>query len=84
MDELVSSSSNTVEAKRQKLSIDWRAEKPIFDEQMSYFYMNEEMADLEFVFNRQNKITVCLLHNLFFILHYPLCIFNQHPADFKG
>ena len=73
MDELVSSSSNTVEAKRQKLSIDWRAEKPIFDEQMSYFYMNEEMADLEFVFNRQNKITVCLLHNLLFIFWY-LCI----------
>ena len=63
MNELVSSSSNTVEENRQKLNIDWRAEKPIFDEQMSHFYMNEEMADVEFVFNRQNTITVCLFHN---------------------
>ena len=56
-----SSSSNAVEANRQNFNIDWRSKKPIFDEQMGYFYMKEEMADVEFVFNRQNKITVCQL-----------------------
>ena len=56
-----SSSSNAVEANRQNFNIDWRSKKPIFDEQMGYFYMKEEMADVEFVFDRQNKITVCQL-----------------------
>ena len=64
MSEVVSSSSSSsdaVEANRQNFNIDWRSKKPIFDEQMGYFYMKEEMADVEFVFNRQNKITVCQL-----------------------
>ena len=63
--EPVSSSSNSVEEDRQNSNIDWRAEKQIFNEQMNHFYMNEEMADVEFVFNRQNKITVCLFHHFF-------------------
>ena len=64
MSEIVSSSSsssNAVEANRQNFNIDWRSKKPIFDEQLGYFCMNEEMADVEFVFERQNKITVCHL-----------------------
>ena len=56
----VGSSSNSVEENRQNFNIDWRAEKRVFNEQMEYFCMKEEMADVEFVFNRQNKITVCL------------------------
>ena len=61
MSEVVSSSSkpsDPVEANRQNFNIDWRAKKPVFDEQMSHFCMKEEMADVEFVFNHQNKITV--------------------------
>ena len=68
-----SSSSNAVEANRQNFNIDWRSKKPIFDEQMGYFYMKEEMADVEFVFKRQNKITVCqllILSIFFLILHF--------------
>ena len=64
MSEIVSSSSsssNAVEANRQNFNIDWRSKKPIFDEQMGYFCMKEGMTDVEFVFNRQNKITVCHL-----------------------
>ena len=57
------SSSFTVESNRQNFNIDWRAKKPIFDEQMASFYLKEEMADVEFVFNRQNKITVCFFHS---------------------
>ena len=62
-----SSSSNAVEANRQNSIIDWRSKKPIFDEQMGYYYMKEEMADVEFVFNRQNKITVCQLFFSIFV-----------------
>ena len=61
MSEVVSSSSkpsDPVEANCQNFNIDWRAKKPVFDEQMSHFCMKEEMADVEFVFNHQNKITV--------------------------
>ena len=64
-------SSNSVEANRQNFNIDWRAEKSVFDEQMAYFCMKEEMADVEFVFNRQNKITVCL----FLLLSFRYCLF---------
>ena len=56
----VPTSSNSVEENRQNFNIDWRAEKRFFNKQMAYFCMKEEMADVEFVFNRQNKITVCL------------------------
>ena len=56
----VESSSNSVEENRQNFNIDWRAEKRVFNKQMAYFCMKEEMADVEFVFNRQNKITVYL------------------------
>ena len=62
-----SSKSNAVEANRQNFNIDWRSKKPIFDEQMGYFCMNEEMADVEFVFKRQNKITVCQLFFSIFV-----------------
>ena len=66
-------SSNSVEENRQNYNIDWRAEKRVFNEQMAYFCMKEDMADVEFVFNRQNKITVCLfllLLKLLFIINY--------------
>ena len=55
------SSSFTVESNRQNFNIDWRAKKPNFGEQMAYFCMREEMADVEFIFNRQDKITVRLI-----------------------
>ena len=54
-----SSESDFVELNRLSSNIDWRAKKPVFDEQMAYFCMNKEMADVQFVFNRNNKITVC-------------------------
>ena len=66
----VGSSSNSVEENRQNFNIDWRAEKRVFNEQMEYFCMKEEMADVEFVFNRQNKITVCFFL-LFSLLPIP-------------
>ena len=59
-DEILSSSeSKSVEEIRQNFAIDWRVKKPFFDDQISHFCMKDEMADVEFVFNRQNKITVC-------------------------
>ena len=51
--------SDSVE-NRRNFNIDWRAKKPIFDKQMAYFCLNEEMSDVEFVFDRHNKITVAL------------------------
>ena len=56
---LSSSESKSVEEIRQNFAIDWRVKKPFFDDQISHFCMKDEMADVEFVFNRQNKITVC-------------------------
>ena len=50
--------SSTVEANRQNFNNDWRTEKPNFVEQMAHFCMKEEMADVEFVFNRENGLTV--------------------------
>ena len=70
----VSSSSNSVEENRQNFNIDWRAEKRVFDEQMAYFCMKEEMADVEFLFNRQNKITVCLFQLLISVIAYSFCL----------
>ena len=59
--------SSSVETNRQNFNSDRRAEKSNYDEQMAYFWMNEEMADIEFVFKRNDQITVCLpsnrLHN---------------------
>ena len=72
-----SSSSNAVEANRQNFNIDWRSKRPIFDEQMGYFCTNEEMADVEFVFNRQDKITVC---QLFFSIFVHILQFQKIPA----
>ena len=60
---------SSVEANRQYFNIDWRVKRPVFDEQMAYFCMKEEMADVEFVFYRNNKITVgqpTLLFYLYF------------------
>ena len=50
--------SSTVEANRQNFNIDWRTEKPNFVEQIAHFCMKEELADVEFVFNRENGLTV--------------------------
>lgn len=65
MSEVSSSSSelsNSFEATRQNFNIDWRAKKPVFGEQMAHFCMKEEMSDVEFVFNRNDEITVCFFH----------------------
>ena len=67
----VASSSNSIEENRQNFNIDWRAEKRVFNEQMAYFCMKKEMADVEFVFNRQNKITVSLNFLLLSLLPIP-------------
>ena len=52
--------SNNIEAIRQNFNIDWRAEKGSYDEQIEHFYMSEEFADINFVFNRHGTITVFL------------------------
>ena len=51
---------DNIEAIRQNFNVDWRAEKGHYDEQIEYFYMNEEFADINFVFNRDGTITVSL------------------------
>ena len=57
-----SSASSSIETNRQNFNIDWRTQKPSFDEQLEHFCLNEGMTDVEFVFNRGRggKITVCL------------------------
>lgn len=55
---LAEMSSSSVEEERQNCNIDWRAQKSSFGEQVAHFYMNEDMSDVEFVFDRQDKITV--------------------------
>ena len=55
----IQSASASLEAIRHNFTIDWRAKKPNFNEQMAQFCMKDEMADVEFVFNRHNAITVC-------------------------
>ena len=61
------SSTSSIETIRRNFNIDWRAKKPSFNEQIAHFYMKDEMADVEFVFNRRNMITVSLLLSLIFI-----------------
>ena len=58
-------SSSAVEKTRQNCNTDWRAQKSDFVEQMAHLCMSEEMADVEFVFNRGGEITVCC----FIIIH---------------
>ena len=53
--------TSSVEEYRHNFNVGWRAKKCSFDEQMAHFCMNEAMADVEFVFNRQDGITVSLL-----------------------
>ena len=55
------SSEATSSSIRHDFQVDWRAKNPNFGDQMAYFCMSEEMADVEFIFNRQDKITVCLM-----------------------
>ena len=50
--------SDNIETNRLNFNVDWRAEKGSYDEQMEHFYMNEEFADVNFVFNRHGTITV--------------------------
>ena len=52
--------AESIEEIRQSCNIDWRAQKSSFNDQMSHFCMNEGMSDIEFVFNRQEGITVFL------------------------
>ena len=84
MSELESLSSNHIEAIRQNLNIDWRAEKPVFDDQMTYFCLKEEMADVEFVFNRNNEITVCISYLLLFLFVTSLEDFGPFVTTFCG
>ena len=54
-------SSSSIEIIRQNYNIDWRAQKPSFNEQLEHFCLNEGMTDVEFVFNRGGEImAVCL------------------------
>ena len=78
----VASSSNSIEENRQNFNIDWRVEKRVFNEQMAYFCMKKEMADVEFVFNRQNKITVCLNFLLLSLLPIPYAWYSlENPCS---
>ena len=60
----ISLTSTIIERNRKNFNTDWRAEKPTYAEQMSHFYMKEEMADVEFIFKRQNGITVTYTSNI--------------------
>ena len=51
---------DNIAANRQNFNVDWRAEKGSYDEQMEHFYMNDEFADINFIFNRDGAITVFL------------------------
>ena len=51
---------DNIKANRQNFNVDWRVEKGHYDEQIEYFYMNKEFADVNFVFNRNGTITVPL------------------------
>ena len=49
---------NNTDAICHNFNVDWRAEKGSYDEQMEHFYMNDEFADINFIFNRNGTITV--------------------------
>ena len=69
-DELASSSD--VFALKNELfpgGLDWSAKKPVLGDQIARFCMQEEMADIEFVFDRKNTITVCFLFTYFIFIH---------------
>ena len=68
--EVTSSSAAMAEEIRHNFNTDWRAENPNFNDQMAYFCMRDEMADIEFVFDRCDKITVC---SFVFILFCYVC-----------
>ena len=57
---IVQKMSNNIEKNRQNFNIDWRAEKGSYDEQVEHFCMNDEFADIYFIFNRDGAITVFL------------------------
>ena len=63
-------SSSNSQANRQNFNIEGRGEKRVFNKPMAYFCMNGEMADVEFVFYHQNKITVCLFRLLISVIAY--------------
>ena len=52
-------SSISVEAARLNCNIDWRTQKSCFDEQTAHFCIGEEMAGVEFVFDRGGEMIVC-------------------------
>ena len=62
------SGSTSIETSRRNFNIDWRAKKPDFNEQLAHFYMKDEMADVEFIFNRHNIITVRFFAELFILI----------------
>lgn len=71
-DELASSSD--VFALKNELfpgGLDWSAKKPVLGDQIARFCMQEEMADIEFVFDRKNTITVCLFFIYIFYFYPP-------------
>ena len=53
-----SAGEEDAEERDQNSNGDWRAKKWSFNEKVAHFYMKEEMADVEFVFNKQDGITV--------------------------
>ena len=57
---------NQIGTFRQNFNIDWRAQKGGYDAhvQMEKFYMSEEFADINFVFNRSQW------HNYYFNLNF--------------
>ena len=51
-----------IEIIRQNCNIDWRDTKPNFLDRVEFYCMNDEMADIYFVFKHQGKEqTVCFL-----------------------
>ena len=56
---------DNTEAICKNIIADWRAEKDNYNEQMEHFYLNEEFADINFVFNRHGTITVFIKYTQF-------------------
>ena len=56
--------SDNIEKNRQNFIVDWRAEKCTYNEQIEHFCMNEELADVNFVFNRHGTITVFFIYSI--------------------
>ena len=81
-----------IETIRQNCNNDWRDAKPNFLDRVEFYCMNDEMADIYFIFKRQGKEqTVCFLsvkfQQLFQLLEDSgpqICVFSCFRSVSKG